>query len=88
MRTPAEYRDDVKNYCGLCRDAYEEKIDKLERENIGLQDTLTDMQDEIERISTERDEAKERYAALVEVVGTRTDQAKPLGQVVGPDPRD
>jgi len=74
MRTTAEYRDDVKNYCGLCRDAYEEKIDRLERENMGLQDELTD--------------ADARYAALVEVVGTRTDQAKPLEQVVGPDPRD
>ena len=74
MREPNDYMEEVRTACEKCRDAYEEKIDKLERENMGLQDQLTD--------------AEARYATLVEVVGTRTGQAKPLEQVVGPDPRD
>ena len=88
MRTTAEYRDDVKNYCGLCRDAYEEKIDKLERENAGLLDRASDLTADNEGLVERLARAERRYAALVEVVGTRTDQAKPIEQVVGPDPRD
>jgi len=57
-----------------------------------LEEEILILKAEIERISKERDEAKERYAELVETVGTRTDQAhKQYLSAVGnaaTDPRD
>ena len=57
-----------------------------------LEEEILILKAEIERISKERDEAKERYAELVETVGTRTDQAhKQYQAAVGnaaTDPRD
>jgi hypothetical protein len=41
MRKPEDYRVDVKNYCGLCHDAYEEKIHKLEQRYAALVEVTT-----------------------------------------------
>ena len=58
-----------------------------------LEEEILILKAEIERISKERDEAKERYAALVETVGAALEQAHEQYQAaVGPDsatdPRD
>jgi chromosome segregation ATPase len=92
MRDIEEYENEAKAATEMVRNAWIERQEQLEKENGVLQDKVIDLEYEIERISKERDEAKERYAALVETVGTRTDQAhKQYQAAVGnaaTDPRD
>lgn len=57
------------------RDGDNDRIDELEKANVALQDEVTSLIENVERISKERDEAKERYAELVEMTGTRISQA-------------
>jgi|GEM_PF-4297639 chromosome segregation ATPase len=70
------YREDSLTACERCRDNYEDDLDALEKQ-------VQFLEDEIERVSAERDEAKERYAQLVETVSARTDQRQSMA-----DPRD
>jgi hypothetical protein len=52
-----------------------DRIDELEKANLALLDEVAGLIGDIERVSKERDEWRERYAELVEVTATRTDQA-------------
>lgn len=70
------YREDSLTACEMCQGDYEDDLDALEKR-------VQFLEDEIERVSTERDDAKERYAALVETVSARTDQRQSMA-----DPRD
>ena len=93
MRTLSEIRiDDRRDARNLeiqsSDNAADDRIEELEKENAGLRDRASDLTADNEGIAERLARAERRYAALVEVVGTRTDQAKPLEQVVGPDPRD
>jgi predicted nuclease with TOPRIM domain len=70
------------------KNACDHRIVELEKENAGLRDRTSDLEADNEGLLERLARAERRYAALVEVVGTRTGQAKPIEQVVGPDPRD
>jgi hypothetical protein len=43
-----------------------DRIDELENENVALQDEVTSLIENVERISKERDDWRERYEELVE----------------------
>ena len=51
------------------------RIDDLEKANVAFQDEITYLIAEIERVSKERDDWRERYEMLVEVTARRIDQA-------------
>ena len=52
-----------------------DRIDELEKANVALQDEVTNLIAEVERVAKQRAYWIERYLELVEVTATRTDQA-------------
>lgn len=92
MRTLSQIRiDDRRDARNLeiksADNAADDRIEELEKENLGLRDRASDLEADNEGLVGRLAQAERRYAELAEVVGTRTDQAKPLEPVVGPDPR-
>jgi hypothetical protein len=74
IRTDDRY-DAARMACESCKEAHGDRIDELEKANLALLDEVAGLIGDIERVSKERDEWRERYAELVEVTATRTDQA-------------
>ena len=76
MPTPRELCDTTREACDHCLDAHENKIDALESEIMALKDRRDELIEDLERASKERDDAKQRYAELVETTARMTDQAQ------------
>jgi predicted nucleic acid-binding Zn-ribbon protein len=59
MRTIEDYEEDELRATDRCHSAWAEKVDTLENANMALETRIADLEAEVERISKERDDARE-----------------------------